>query len=72
MSKAYESKDILRRGKGQEKEIQEFFKASSIQRLKQDAEARIAVIELREINTQRRMQDQRDLDADYRNYVMPV
>jgi hypothetical protein len=72
MSEYYESKDIVRRSKGAEKEIQDFFKASSIQRARQDAEMRISVIELRELNMHRRMQDQRELDADYRNYVIPV
>jgi hypothetical protein len=70
MSRVYESK--ITRGKSIEKEILDFFSKSSLQHIQEERESRVAVEELRAENARRRLQDQRDLDADYRNYVIPV
>lgn len=74
MSSVYDHKSSLGpyRGKSTEKEIQDFFKKSTLQRIQDDRESRVAVDDLRAENARRRLQDQRDLDADYRNYVIPV
>ena len=72
MSRKYESNSKAHRGKSIEKEIQDFFKESTIQRLQRDEETRQAVITLRAENARRRLQDQRDMDEHYRNYIIPV
>jgi hypothetical protein len=72
MSRTYESKNVLYRGPSIENEIKDFFKKSSLQRIQEERECRVAVAELRAENARRRLSDQRDLDADYRNYVIPV
>ena len=58
-------------------------RAATIELEKFLAQSTVAVIEhqrfveentaaLRAVNAERRLQDQRDLDADYRNYIVPV
>lgn len=60
------------RGKSIENEILDFFKKSTLQRIQDDRACAVAVAEMGAENARRRLQDQRDLDADYRNYVIPV
>jgi hypothetical protein len=74
MSSVYDHKSAIStyRGKSTEKEIQDFFKKSTLQRIQDERESQAAVEDLRAENARRRLQDQRDLDADYRNYIIPV
>lgn len=72
MSRTYETKNPAYRGPSIEKEIQDFFSKSSIQRQQEERECRVAIEELKVENARRRLNDQRDLDADYRNYIIPV
>jgi hypothetical protein len=55
-----------------ETEIQAFFMKSSLERAEKDQFAQDAIDELRRMNAERRLQDKRDLDAEYRNYIVPV
>lgn len=68
MSRIYEYK----RGLASEQEIKKFFEQSTAQRIDADRASAGAIAELRAENARRRLQDQSVLDADYRNYLIPV
>jgi hypothetical protein len=72
MSRTYDPRNDAPRGKSIENEILDFFKKSTLQRIQDERECRVAIEEMRAENARRRLQDQRDLDADYHNYIIPV
>lgn len=72
MSHTYGRKNAPGHGKASEDEITDFFKKSTIQRIQEDREMRVAVDELRAENARYRLAEQRELDDEYRNYVIPV
>lgn len=72
MSQHYEHKLDGLRGKGLKAEMEKFYEQATLQRLQDARATEEAVIHLRAVNAERRLQDQRDLDADYRNYIAPV
>jgi len=47
-------------------------KEATLQCIQHDEFIVKAIAELREWNAAARAQDQRDIDADYRNYIVPV
>jgi hypothetical protein len=53
-------------------ELEKFYEQASIQRIQDARAVEDATTQLRTVNAERRLQDQRDLDADYRNYMVPV
>ncbi len=53
-------------------EMEKFYERASLQRIQDTRAVEDATTQLRAINAERRLQDQRDLDADYRNYIVPV
>jgi hypothetical protein len=59
-------------GRAAEVEIADFYKRAHLDRLQHDSDTEEAIANLRAINAERRAQDQRDIDADYRNYIVPV
>lgn len=59
-------------GRASTLELEKFLKNSSLQMIVHQNEVAEAVAKLRATNAERRLQDQRDLDADYRNYIIPV
>jgi hypothetical protein len=59
-------------GRAATKELDQFYAQASIQRIQDARAVEDATRQLRVVNAERRLQDQRDLDADYRNYIIPV
>jgi hypothetical protein len=59
-------------GKKAAAELEKYFEQSSLQRIQQEQEIEMMIADLRTVNAERRLRDQRDLDADYRNYIVPV
>jgi hypothetical protein len=59
-------------GRLAEVELADFYKRAHLDRVQHDRDTEEAIADLRAENARRRLQDQRDLDADYRNYVIPV
>lgn len=59
-------------GRAAEVEIADFYKRAYLDRLQHGSGTEEAIADLRAVNAQRRLQDQRDLDTDYRNYIIPV
>ena len=59
-------------GRAATKELDQFYEQASIQRIQDARAVEDATSQLRAVNAERRLQDQRDLDADYRNYIVPV
>jgi len=53
-------------------ETQRFYEQASIQRIDHENAVAQAIANLRAINAERRLQDQRDLDEHYHNYIIPV
>jgi hypothetical protein len=53
-------------------ETQKFYEQATLQRLQQQEEVVHAIANLRALNAERRLQDQRDMDEHYRNYIVPV
>jgi Skp family chaperone for outer membrane proteins len=72
MSEHYEHKLDGLRGKGLKAEMDKFYEQATLQRLQDARATEEAIADLRAVNAERRLQDQRDLDADYRNYIVPV
>jgi hypothetical protein len=59
-------------GRAAEKELYELLNRANKESAQRQEEARQSVIDLRAENARRRLQDQSELDADYRNYLIPV
>lgn len=53
-------------------EIMAFFQRSSQERQEFEQRTLDMIEELRRGNAERRLQDKKDLDAEYRNYIVPV
>lgn len=53
-------------------ELAKFYEQASLQRLQDARAVEDAATQMRAVNAEHRLQDQRDLDADYRNYIVPV
>jgi hypothetical protein len=72
MSHHYEHKLDGMRGKGLKAEMEKFYEQASLQRIQDARAVEDATAQLRAVNAERRLRDQCDLDADYRNYIVPV
>jgi hypothetical protein len=59
-------------GRASTLETQKFYEQATLQRLQQQEEVAQAIADLRDLNAERRLQDQRDMDEHYRNYIIPV
>lgn len=53
-------------------EIMAFFQRSSQERQEFEQRTLDMIEDLRRGNAERRLQDKKDLDAEYRNYIVPV
>lgn len=53
-------------------EIMAFFQRSSQERQEFEQRTIDMIEDLRRGNAERRLQDKKDLDAEYRNYIVPV
>jgi len=65
-------KSTVLRSRAEQMEIAKFMKEATLQCIQHDEFIVKAIAELREWNAAARAQDQRDIDADYRNYIVPV
>jgi len=53
-------------------ETQKFYEQATRQRITDARAVDEAIANLRVLNAERRLQDQRDMDDHYRNYIIPV
>jgi hypothetical protein len=59
-------------GRAAKDEIEKWYQRASLEAMQHEKHTVEAVQDLRAVNAERRLRDQRDLDADYRNYIVPV
>jgi len=59
-------------GRAAKDEIEKWYQRASLDAMQHGKDTEEAIANLRAVNAERRLQDQRDLDADYRNYIAPV